>query len=102
MDSVQSLINDPGVQKEAEELIGFAPQTTIDILSQRIESCFTKYDVVLVDDDFLPGEMDSATRALTKCICRELNRLKMANGNNLPTKTLNEMWNGYGCKDNLN
>ena len=52
--------------------------------------------MVLKDNDYLPGEIDDATEALKKCVCRELHRLQEVNGN-IPHGILRNYWNQYRC-----
>lgn len=68
----------------------------LDTFSSRVKRCFDKYAMVLKDNDYLPGEIDDATEALKKCVCRELHRLQEVNGN-IPHGILRNYWNQYRC-----
>ena len=81
---------------ENKSLLNIAPQSTIDLMTDRIKNCFDRYNQVLNDDDFLPAEIDKATNALIKCICREIERLVKINGK-IPSKTLQEYRDLYNC-----
>lgn len=49
--------------------------------------CWTGYRQVL-GGNYLPTEVDAATDAVQRCVCRELNRIKQLNGN------ITERWKG--------
>lgn len=95
--SVAEIAEEEDVLKEGEELSAIAPQSTIDKLTERVQICFTRYESVLDDDDYLPPEVDKATEALIACICRELTRLMKVNGGTLPTDSLKRYWDSYRC-----
>lgn len=98
--NVNNLSLEKDIILETEQLIKIAPKQTIDLLTQRVQICFDRYEKVLNDDMYLPEEIDQATNALIMCICRELNRLVKVSGGHLPTKTLENYWSKYKCKLN--
>jgi hypothetical protein len=86
-----------GTIEEGIKLLSIIPMSTLTLMTQRVEKCFSKYETVLDDKAFLPTEIDDATDALVKCICRELTRIHKLNGA-MPTTTLKKYWDQYGCK----
>lgn len=83
--------------KEAQVLQNLIPQDLLDVMNQRIQNCLTRYKKVMLSDiDYLPIEMDNATEAVRKCVCRELNRILKVNGF-IPKGELSRFWDTYKC-----
>ena len=95
--SVENLIDNPDVIKEQTILKSLIPERTLNLMTERVNVCFKRYDEVLDDDSsYLPAEIDKATDAVIACICRELRRIMKLNGE-LPTDTLKAYWEKYNC-----
>jgi type I restriction enzyme R subunit len=88
---------EPSTVEEGVRLQSLIPRSTIDLMTQRVDKCFTNYEEVLDDEKFLPKQIDNATVALIECICSELRRIKLLNGD-MPTTTLKKYWEQYGCE----
>lgn len=84
--------------EEGIRLKSLIPDSTLKKMKERVKQCFVNYEDVLDDDKYLPNEIDKATDAVIACICRELRRIKKLNGN-LPTTTLKDYWEQYGCAE---
>ena len=81
------------VEEEARAVSQVVPQEIFDDLSERAQRCWTRYREVL-NGEYLPAEVDEATEALKKCICRELGRL-ISLGEPLPRGKLAQWWITY-------
>ncbi|MRI00873.1 HsdR family type I site-specific deoxyribonuclease [Kriegella sp. EG-1] len=81
---------------EGVKLQSLIPQSTLDLMTNRVYQCFTNYEEVLDDEKYLPKQIDNATLAIIECICSELRRIYMLNGS-MPTTTLQKYWEQYGC-----
>ena len=95
MSKIDLLVKRENVIAEGQILLSFVPESLISTMTDRVHTCYKRYEMVLDDDQYLPAEIDSATDALIKCVCRELNRIVKINGG-LPN-TLNEHWEKYHC-----
>jgi len=82
---------------EAQNLINLIPQELLEALCARIQKCFDNYGMVLNDEQYLPQQIDSATEAVKKCVCRELNRIYSLNGS-IPDGILRRYWSQYKCE----
>lgn len=88
---------DPRLKAEARQLEGLVPAHVLENMQKRVERCWKIYNEILEDEDgYLPQEIDDATIAVRKCICRELRRLYDLNGR-IPPGTLANWWRQY-CK----
>jgi len=88
----------PSTREQAETLITLVPPEVLSTMERRTRSCWEKYHAVLKDEkEFLPEEVDNATEALKRCICRELNRIRKLNRDVLPEGDLSNWWSFY-CK----
>lgn len=92
----KSKTTEPSTVEEGVKLISLIPKSTLDLMTQRVNHCFTNYEEVLEDEKYLPKQIDNATIALIECICSELRRIKLVNGD-LPTTTLKKYWDQYNC-----
>jgi hypothetical protein len=64
----------------ARRLEALAPSYVIDELQRRAERCRTDYYNVPKDDrSYSPREIDDATEAVKRCLCRELRRMLAVN-----------------------
>ncbi|HTY11507.1 MAG TPA: hypothetical protein VMF88_10585 [Bacteroidota bacterium] len=87
--------SDRQLQLEATQLENLVPVDVLNNMQVRVERCWTSYNDVLVDEDgYLPNEVDSATVAVKKCICRELRRIRDLNGS-IPPGILSKWWDKY-------
>ena len=86
-------------QRAAEWLSSVAPSDVIDRLKARSKKCWDRYRHILDSpEDYLPDEVDEATKAVKKCVCRELRRIFELEGK-LPEEW-QEQWEQYGCAAN--
>lgn len=81
---------------EAINLTNLLSPELLETFSGRVKKCFDKYQSVLNDEKFLPQEIDDATIAVRRCVCRELARLKDLNGF-IPDGILFRYWKVYQC-----
>jgi hypothetical protein len=91
--------NDPAIVQEAQVVARIVPQDILDALTGRASACWSKYKNVLDggDDKYLPDEVDSATKAVKACICREIARIE-ALGEPLPPGGKLRSWKDLYCK----
>ena len=83
------------LQAQARTLESLVPGPVLESLKDRVERCWERYQEVLDDEEgYLPGEVDSATSAVKRCVCRELRRIKDINGS-IPPGKLSEYWSAY-------
>lgn len=82
---------------ESQNLTQLIPTELLQTFSYRVDRCFTNYKDVLDDEQYLPKEIDDATEAVKKCVCRELRRLKKLNGF-IPNGLLMKYWDSYRCE----
>lgn len=83
-------------QRAARWLHTVAPDDVIDRLKSRAEKCWDRYrDILDKPDEYLPDEVDEATRAVKKCICRELRRIYELEGE-VPEEW-QDQWDKYEC-----
>jgi hypothetical protein len=79
--SITELKRLPIIDQEARVLRALVPEPILQVMTDRVQKCWTRYQEVLVDDGaYLPAEVDAATLALQRCICRELKRIRDLNG----------------------
>lgn len=81
---------------EGKLLEGLVPHAVLNTLKGRVEICWTDFNEVAGNQNLTPRQMDRYTEGLRECICRELKIIKRLNGN-LPTKTMQDWWDGYEC-----
>ncbi|HWZ16008.1 MAG TPA: hypothetical protein VNW95_12290 [Mucilaginibacter sp.] len=99
MNQVDYLQSSPQIQEEGDNLLLLIPVDVFDILSNRVQACFDKYKAMFDNNyEYLPAELDEATEALKRCICRELSRIYSLNGR-IPDGTLSHYWNQYSCSN---
>jgi len=95
----QEALSDIKVAEESSLLVSIVPMHILIVLAGRTDDCFNKYSNVLkAEGEFLPAEIDQATLAVKKCVCRELNRIYELNGS-IPPGKLKQWWELYRCKD---
>jgi len=93
VDSYQRIT--PSQRLEARQLESLVPPDVLDSMKERVERCWERYSKVLKDEQgYLPDEVDSATQAVQRCICRELQRLLELN-REIPPGTLKRWWDAY-------
>ena len=82
-------------QQAAGELATLVPREVLADMTKRVKGCWEKYRSVLNDDqEYLPDEVDNATEAVKRCICRELRRIHSLN-DTVPAGDLQNWWNAY-------
>lgn len=81
------------IQAEAVALDAIVPADVMATMTERARRCWERYHSVL-KGGFLPEEIDEATEALKKCICRELSRIKALEGR-IPEGVLQTWWRQY-------
>ena len=97
IDSVTALQRAPTTKVESDRLLLLIPNDLFETFSDRVKRCFNSYKEVLNDNKYLPGEIDDATEAVKRCVCRELKRLCSLNGN-IPDGILKQWWDQYQCE----
>ena len=96
--SADAIQSQPQNLQAAQQLL-LIPQDLLDTFSSRVQRCFDNYKKVLDDEAYLPGEIDDATNALKRCVCRELSRLNSVNGS-IPFGPMRNWWEQYQCEVN--
>ena len=84
----------PEASAAAEELAAIIPEDVIKGLEARADSCWTGYRKVL-GGDYLPDEVDKATKSVQACVCRELKRINTLNGT-IPPRWQGQ-WDRFKC-----
>lgn len=93
---------DTKLQQDTRVVIQLIPSDTLEIFERRILNCKNMYNEVLDSlGGFLPREIDDATNAFMKCICRELNRIIAINGILPPDPIFEGWWKQYKCTTGL-
>lgn len=83
-------------EHNVEQLVSLVPPDVLELMDKRVRRCWVRYSEVLVDEDsFLPPEVDDATDAVKRCVCRELQRIRSLNGEVLPPGILSDWWAAY-------
>jgi type III restriction enzyme len=96
LQQVQTIQALPATKAEALNLVIISEDLLV-TFSERVKRCFDKYKEGLDDEHFLPGEIDDATKAMKRCVCRELKRLHSVNGS-VPDGSLKQWWEKYRCE----
>lgn len=78
----------------ANQLVTIIPGEVIQDLEGRADLCWTGYRTVL-GGEYLPDEIDRATKAVKACVCRELRRVYELNGA-IPDRWKGQ-WERYDC-----
>jgi|GEM_PF-6661175 len=95
------IFNNKELQEEVTDLLDIIPADTITLFSNRLRTCWSDYNEALASEEaFSQQEIDRATNALMRCICRELNRVYRLNGNVLPNEQWKQWWDTYSCQTN--
>lgn len=97
-DVFQSGTANPELAQAAVQL-SLVPIGVLNAFGTRVEACWTKYEEMLVSPagTYMPSELDDATEAVKRCVCRELKRLKSINGT-LPSGKFSQWFTQYGCR----
>lgn len=94
-DDVFDEVKESDVAEEAAvQLVKKIPGEVIKDLEARADLCWTNYRNVL-GGEYLPAEIDQATAAVQACVCRELTRIKVLNGD-IPERWMAQ-WEIYSC-----
>jgi hypothetical protein len=89
------IVRSPRLKRDAQLLESVVPPEVLEAMATRVKNCWKSYmDVLKDEDDYLPKEVDAATTAVQKCICRELRRIHQLNGE-IPPGPMREWWNRY-------
>lgn len=92
--------SNPATWDENRALLDLVPFEVLKTMEERTRRCWESYHRVLQgESQYLPEEIDEATRALKACICRELKRIVDLNGS-LPPGKLRAWWSAY-CSTGL-
>jgi hypothetical protein len=88
----------PDVSKAAAELATIVPQPVLDTIQKRLDKCWTQYQSVLERPrEYTPAEIDDATAAVVKCVCREVMRVHDLNGGHIPEGPMKEFFKRHNC-----
>jgi hypothetical protein len=97
--ALSSALSDVTTAEESHLLTTVVPLHILISLAGRTDNCFNRYSEILKSDqEYLPSEVDDATLALKRCVCRELRRIYELNGS-IPPGKLREWWNLYRCAE---
>lgn len=89
---------DSRLKNEARRLESIVPADVLEVMAERVQRCWDRYKEILKDEGgYLPQEVDAATKALQRCICRELGRIHELNGA-IPPGVLTTWWLKYCAK----
>lgn len=94
---VELLRESEQVQEEARNLQTLVRPDILESLETRVQTCMDRYKKVIDSEEYLPEEIDEATDALLRCVCRELKRIMKVNGS-LPVGVLQDYWRQYQCE----
>lgn len=94
--AMRSGASDPFLSQAANQL-SMVPARVLNAMGMRVEVCWTHYEEMLIapPGSFMSHELDDATEAVKRCVCRELKRLKSLNGL-LPPGKFTQWWVHYG------
>jgi len=90
----RSTLSSADTEQRAAALSSVVPEAVLNDLMERARQCWARYRHVLVANEFLPAEIDEATTAVRKCVCRELGRIVELNGS-IPDAQLDAQWNCF-------
>ena len=79
--------------EESQSLIELLPNDVLQSLIDRINRCWKDYDSVL-QGEYLPPQIERATKQVQQCICRELKTIQQLNGR-IPPGKLSLWWKQY-------
>jgi hypothetical protein len=78
---------------EAKFLERVLPPQTTRILIERTDRCIAEYNKIMQSrEEYLPNELDDATEAVMKCICRELSRIHRLTGSFRSLGVMDSWW----------
>jgi hypothetical protein len=99
-DNILSIaLSDREVAEESYYLNSVVPLHILIALVGRTENCFNRYsDILKSEEAFLPSEVDEATIAVKRCVCRELKRIYELSGS-VPPGRLQRWWELYDCEN---
>jgi hypothetical protein len=86
------------IVQAAAVLKGVLSEETLKKMAERVKACETRFNEVINGTDYLPSEKDQAAVAVGACMCRELWRIKHANGT-LPEGYCQEVWYALDCQN---
>jgi hypothetical protein len=90
------------VAQQAAVLRSILTQQTLEIMARRMKDCETYFSEMLESKGkYLPQEIDEGSVAVGACMCRELWRIKRANGS-IPDGVLQEFWYTLDCPNREN
>ena len=83
---------------DAKQIADIVPNKVLEALWERSRKCWDNYLEMLEapDGEYTPKELDDATSATNRCVCRELKRVIKITGS-LPPGKMQEAWNTAGC-----
>jgi hypothetical protein len=94
----EAKIDDPAMMAAAARLTSIVPQPILDSIQTRLDQCWTGYQKVLDrPDEYTPSETDDATKAVIKCVCREIKRVRDLSGGNVPEGPMREFAAKHSC-----
>ena len=89
----------PEIQNEAREFEQLLiPKNILDGFKNRIKRCWDSYAEIVNSPDYLPQEVEEASKAVISCVCRELLIIHGIN-RSIPPAKLSEWWENYRCLD---
>jgi hypothetical protein len=98
-DTFEEALSDIKIAEESSLLVAVVPMHILIVLASRTDDCFNRYSVMLKsEEEFLPSEIDEATLAVKKCVCRDLKIIYELNGS-IPAGKLQQWWELYHCKN---
>jgi hypothetical protein len=85
-----------GIRKEGARMQSLIPAHVFTTLEKRVSICWNDFNDVADNPNITPRQMDRYTQGLRECLCSELKRIKLLNGE-LPTELMNQWWTQYAC-----
>lgn len=86
------------LKKEAADIELQVPPYILKSIERRIENCWIIYNETLASENgYMQGEIIIADKGLSRCICRELNRLLSLNGS-IPKGKISAYWDRFKCE----
>ena len=88
----------PELRIAAQKLATIVPQPVLDTIQTRLDRCWTEYKRVLDHpEEYGPSEIEDATKAVIRCVCREVARVRKLNGGTVPDGPMQEFDTRYHC-----
>src|SRR5579871_3234739 len=94
----ESRTREPEIEQAAKTLTSVVPQSVLDSIQARLNKCWSGYQKVLDNpDEYTPDETSDATKAVIKCVCREITRVRDLTRGDIPAGPMTDFANKHDC-----